>query len=483
VIAQAGIPPSEKTMPTLLAARLEPSAPYPIDALGDVLGPAARAIATKVQCDDAMSAQSVLAVASLAAQALADVLLPYGQTRPLSLFFLTIAASGDRKTSADQEAMAPVRMRERQLRDAFEPLEKSHAIALGTWRGQKQQIERQRSELEKRRVDLEALGAEPEEPVLTLGESTAEGLARHMPTLPGALGIFSAEGGQFLSGHGFSAETKMRTAASFSSLWDGQGLRRLRAGDGLIDLRGRRLAAHLMIQAEAAANVLSDPVLRDQGLLSRLLIAAPESLAGRRLWQEPRTEIEPAKRKYIARMLSILEVPTLASNAAGNELTPRALELSLEARELWIAFHDAVEKSMRPDGHLAAIRDVAGKAAEQACRIAGVLQIVDDLSASVIEADAMTRACDLAAWYLNEAERLASDALVPPEVRDAQALLAWLHKRKMTTVTAAILQKSGPGQLRTKARLDPAIKVLEAQARLMPTDASRRAWRIEGTAP
>ena len=207
-----------------------------------MLRPAARAIASKVQCADAMAAQSVLAVASLASQALADVRLPFGQTCPLSLYCLTVAASGDRKTSADLEAMAPVRMRERQLSDAFERFAKSHAVELAAWRGQKQQIERRNAELGKRRADLQALGPEPEAPIkpfLTLAECTAEGLAKHMPTLPGALGIFSAEGGQFLSGHGFSAETKMRTAASFSSLWDGQGLRRLRAGDGLIDLHGR----------------------------------------------------------------------------------------------------------------------------------------------------------------------------------------------------------------------------------------------------
>ena len=37
-----------------------------------------------------------------AAQAHADVALPYGQPRPLSLFLLTIAGSGDRKTTADR---------------------------------------------------------------------------------------------------------------------------------------------------------------------------------------------------------------------------------------------------------------------------------------------------------------------------------------------------------------------------------------------
>jgi hypothetical protein len=48
----------------------------------------------------------------------------------LSLFCLTVAASGDRKTSADLEAMSPVKMREKQLRDAFGPLAKGHAVEL-----------------------------------------------------------------------------------------------------------------------------------------------------------------------------------------------------------------------------------------------------------------------------------------------------------------------------------------------------------------
>ena len=56
-----------------------PAAPYPIEALGDVLGPAASAIAAKIKCSTAMTASSVLAVASHAAQGLADVLLPYGR--------------------------------------------------------------------------------------------------------------------------------------------------------------------------------------------------------------------------------------------------------------------------------------------------------------------------------------------------------------------------------------------------------------------
>jgi hypothetical protein len=471
----------QASAPQPLMKRAGPSAIYPLEALGDVLGDAATAIAAKVQCAPAMAAQSVLAVASLAAQSIADVKLPYGQTRPLSLFLLTIAESGDRKTSADTEAMTPVRMHERQLREAYEPLKHAYDTAVAAWRAQKAQIDRGKSNIDARRFELAALGAEPTppvKPVHTINETTAEGLAKNWPYLRGGLGIFSAEGGQFLGGHGFNAEAKLRTAASLAQLWDGAGLRRLRAGDGLVDLQGRRLSAHLMIQPEAAMSVLADPVLRDQGLLSRILIAAPETLAGTRLWREPADGFESGLRRYTARVLSVFELPVPAANAVGNELTPRSLDLSAEARVVWTNFHDEVEANMATDRRFANLRDVAGKAAEQAARMAGVLQIVDERDAATIDGDAMLRACDLMSWYLDEAVRMATEAKIPPEVVDAQTLLDWLNERSIRHVTVSAIQKNGPGPLRRKDKLDPAIDALEAAGWLMPDNASRRAWRV-----
>src|SRR3972149_4993518 len=86
--------------PTMAAAER-----YPVEALGAVLGAAATAISRKVQAPEAIAPQAVLGAASLVAQIHADVMLPYGQTRPLSLYLATVAGSGDRKTSADNEAL------------------------------------------------------------------------------------------------------------------------------------------------------------------------------------------------------------------------------------------------------------------------------------------------------------------------------------------------------------------------------------------
>jgi hypothetical protein len=54
---------------------------------------------------------------ALVGQAHADVALPSGQTRPLSLFLLTVAASGERKSAVDALALGPIYKCEAVLRD------------------------------------------------------------------------------------------------------------------------------------------------------------------------------------------------------------------------------------------------------------------------------------------------------------------------------------------------------------------------------
>ena len=82
----------------------EEDKPYPVDALGELLGGAVAAIASAVQVPDALAAQSILTAAAMASQPHANVLRA-GQRIPLSLFGLTVAESGDRKSSADRLAL------------------------------------------------------------------------------------------------------------------------------------------------------------------------------------------------------------------------------------------------------------------------------------------------------------------------------------------------------------------------------------------
>jgi len=121
--------------PRPLFRELPPADPFPIDALGDVLGAGARAIHDRVQAPIALGGQSVLAAATLAVQAHADVVLPVGpsQAKPLSNYFVTVAATGERKTACDAEALWPVRKREIAMRQRHDADLPTYVNAKAAW--------------------------------------------------------------------------------------------------------------------------------------------------------------------------------------------------------------------------------------------------------------------------------------------------------------------------------------------------------------
>ena len=262
--------------PRPLVRELPPADPFPIEALGDVLGPAARAIHARVQAPVAICGQSVLAAATLAVQGHGDVELPTGQARPVSGYFLTVAGSGERKTSADNEALRPIRKRERALREKYDAEALDYLNGKLAWeKARDGAIRRAKGDRAAIKSALDALGpapAAPLTPMLTCPEPTFEGLCRLLASGWPSIGIFAGEAGQFIGGHGMSDDAKLRTAAGLSSAWDGEPIRRVRAGDGASVLPGRRVAVHLLAQPDVAALMLADRLLVGQGWFSRILV-------------------------------------------------------------------------------------------------------------------------------------------------------------------------------------------------------------------
>ncbi|GJE04365.1 YfjI family protein [Methylobacterium isbiliense] len=461
---------------------LPPAEPYPVEALGPILADAAAVIARKVQVPDAIAAQSVLSAASLAAQAHADVLLPYGQSRPLSIYIVTIASSGDRKSTADNEALWPIRRREETLHLYFKQEFQGWLVTHAAWTAEKRRIEADRKlGFENRKIALAALGPEPEtplRPVLTSAEPTFEGLVKSWSDTPAALGVFTSEGGQFTGGHAMSAENRLRTAAGFSVLWDGQPVTRMRALDGVTILRGRRLAMHLMIQPGAAAEFLADPVLRDQGLLSRVLVAAPDSIAGTRRYRRPVAEDEVFLRAYHARILALLEAPWPLSGDRAKGLQPRPLRMIEAAEDLWRDFYDRIEERCAPNGDLRPVRDFAAKAAEHAARIAGVLTVIADERAVDIDPETIRRALRLTSWYVEEVVRLHRSCRPDPALLRAQALLDWLGSRNEAETKFSAILQLGPGPTRTKKEAEAAIDVLKVHGWVAESSQRPRTIRL-----
>lgn len=451
--------------PAPLTRGIPPATAYPTDALGDVLAPAARGIHEKVRAPEAVTGTSVLSAASLAAQGHADVVLPTGHARPLSLFMLSILESGGRKSAADEEALWPIRKREAVLLSAYSAEIESASNAIAAWEVARDKITKEkkhgRSEM---KAALDALGARPPAPLmpmLTMDEPTIEGMAKMMPMAQPSLGIFSAEGGAFIGGHAMKDDARLRSAAGLSGLWDGKELRRVRAGDGAVILPGRRVALHLMAQPEAAAVLMHDPVLKDQGLLGRMLPTAPDAASGTRLWREPPPSAGAAIRRYGARLLSMLEAPMPMAEGKRNELAPRHLTLCPVARAAWIAFSDHVEMQLGDTGGLAAIRPLANKLAEHAARIAGVLTMVSDCSAAEIAAEAMEAGIELAQHHAAEALRLDMAGQVPEKQKAALRLLEWLHGPwGDVLVSLPDITRLGPNSIRSRDAAKTAVNTL-----------------------
>jgi Protein of unknown function (DUF3987) len=170
--------------PRPLMRELPPADPYPIDALGDVLTPAARAIQDRVQAPLAIGAQSVLGVAALAVQGHADIVLPIGPglARPMSCYLITIAATGERKSACDTEAMSPIRRREAALRAQYDADALRHANDRAAYDRAREAAMRagkgNRGAIQAALDELGSAPAPPLTPMLTCEEPTYEGMCR-----------------------------------------------------------------------------------------------------------------------------------------------------------------------------------------------------------------------------------------------------------------------------------------------------------------
>jgi hypothetical protein len=476
--------------PQPLVREIAPGAPYPVEALGP-LRAAVQAVQGVTQAPVSIPAQSALAVASLAVQGFADV-ETLGGTRPTSLYALTVARSGERKSACDAPFMAALRDHEREQaksqRDEMESWRNKHAL----WKGERDRIllEARKGKGEKRtaaQADLEALGVEPEAPPSadrTVTEPTFEGLTKLFAHGQPSLGLFSDEGGQFLGGHAMNSENRQKTLAAFNDLWQGNPIRRTRSGDGHAVLYGRRLAVHLMVQPTVARSFMADPLAADTGFLPRFLMCEPPSAIGTRMQANARRD-DMALGAFVGRLRAILDTP-MPMDPETRELEPRTLELTTEARNRLVAFSDAIEVAQAPGGDLHHITGTASKAAEQAARIAGVLTLWHDLGALKVEGRDMQNAIDLARFYLSEASRLASAALVSSEIDKAEKLRRWLLESwPEPDVMVRDVVRLGPNALRESPKARAALGILEKHGWLVslnPGTLVRGASRAEAWA-
>lgn len=484
--------------PEPLVRPIEPGEPFPVEALPPIMQAGVRGIVGRTLVDPGLAAPSVMAAWSLVAQGHANVQTIGGGYAPLSLFMLSIAKSGERKTTSDNLACKPIEDREAELRKVFAEDSEKQRVKLGAWQKEEKKIfgdtKLDRATTEARLRELGPPPRAPFTPLLTCPEPTFEGLCRLLAEGLGLAGVFSSEGGQFIGGHGMKDDEKKKTASNISSVWDGDAIKRVRGGDGIQILAHRRVALHLMAQPGMAAGFLGDVVLQDQGLLARFLVAYPESRMGQRFFREPTREETIALNSHTVALKRSLDLPfprqpDRPDTADPGELWPRGLKLTRDARTALIGFSDYCEALLGPKNAFSnpAMSGFGNKLTEHATRLAGVFTMARDMDAEEMDAADALAGITVARWYADERLRIIEAGAIDPKVQVAEVLRVWLFTDwEDPNISASDVAQYGPNVIRDAEKARAGLELLASKSWLEPLPAGgevrgkrrRVAWRV-----
>lgn len=470
--------------PHPLAAKIEPE-PYPIDALPDTIRAAVEEVAGFVKAPAALVASSALAALSLAIQAHADAKRAEKLHGPVGLFLLTIADSGERKSTCDGFFTRAIRDYEEAQAEAAKPALKDHRAAIEAWEAKRGGVKEKIRQLAKDNKptagmesalrDLEHDKPEPPRiPRLLYADATPEALAYGLAKQWPSGGVVSAEAGIVFGSHGMGKDSVMRNLGLLNQLWDGTSLTIDRRSTESFTVRGARLTVALQVQEPTLREFFtrSGALARGTGFLARFLVAWPESTQGQRPFTDP-----PANWPHLAafhrRIAAILDQP--APIDEDGALTPPMLPLTPEAKAAWVEYHNAIEGELSSGGELYDVRDVASKSADNAARLAALFQMFEG-AGGAIGADAFEGASRITAWHLHEARRFFGELALPAELADAARLDSWLieycQRERTHLVPTREAQRLGP--IRDKEKLTTALRELEELDRVKLVQEGRR---------
>ena len=459
--------------------------PYPLKALPDTVRAAVEEVMGFVKAPVPLIASSALAAISLAIQAHVDAKRAEKLDGPVGLFLLTIADSGDRKSTCDGFFTQSIREYEKAKTEEAQPILKNYRAAMEAWEAKHSGLKELIRSLTKsgkptysaesslRDIEYDK-PIEPRVPRLIFSDVTPEALAFGLANKWPSGGIVSDEAGIVFGSHGMSGDSAMRNLATLNQLWDGNSLTIDRKTSESFTVRGARLTVALLVQEPTLRAFLekSGTLARGTGFLARFLIAWPESTQGYRPFTEA-PENWHAHDKFNRRISEILNQPVPIDD--GGALTPQILPFSPEAKTAWIKYHDIIEGKLANGGELYEVRDVASKSADNAARLAALFQIFE-YGGSVIGAEAFERASCITAWHLSEAQRFFGEFALPEELANGVKLNDWLIEfcRREQTLIVSTREAQRLGPVRCKVKLATAIQELEELGRVRITHDGRR---------
>lgn len=440
---------------------------YPIDSLPSIIKEAIITYQQYGQQPIPLIACSALANISLACQTLANVARDHLLVSPISLYFLVIAQSGERKSGVDKAFSAGIRKWQRNTIETLMPEALSSNVIYQAWSAERDGLVKQLRKASAMGEDTIQLQEQLKNlilkeptvqllPELFFEDITQEAFVANLATGWPSSSLWSDEASIVLSGHGMqNGSTKF--ISTLNRLWDGNSFITHRKTSKNFVVSDRRLTVSLMLQPLLLLHLLKrhDGMSRQSGFLARSLITHPVSSMGGRLYKEPPKNLDALDRFHY-RITECLE-NSLCLDSRGCYELPN-LEFSPAAKTKWVSFFNEVEQGLNNSNKWQHIPDFASKALENVARLAALLHLFTGKDTYKIASESVEQAISIIHWHLIETKRILEPANELNVTQDAVKLINWIKARNLKDTSPRYLQQYSP--IREKSKRDRAISLL-----------------------
>lgn len=437
---------------------------FPTTALPAPVAAMVAGVAEATQTDPAMAGTTALAVLAACAGGRVEIEPRAGWREVLSLYTVTVAAPGERKSAVQAAMVAPLHVAERTLaaQGIAERLEAEteRAVADRLASDARTKAAAGKDQQEREQLTADAISfataaaeiAVPAIPRMVADDVTPEAIGTLLAEQGGRLAVISTEGGIFDV-----------MAGRYSNIPNLDVWLKGHSGDSLrIDRKGRppefitrpALTLSLMIQPTVLQTIGGVRTFRGRGLLARFLYVHPTSRVGTR---DPRAAAVPE---------DILElyadtVQQLARSLDGWRSDPLILRLDPAAATFVVDQLGRLEPHLAPGGALSTLADWASKYVGAVCRIAGLLHVAlhTEPRNHLVSVETLQRAEQLGRYYLASAVNAFAAIGADPVTEDAIYLLDRLRDAGEARVTLRDMLRLAQ-RFQSKAELEPAVERL-----------------------
>lgn len=421
---------------------------------------------------------SALSALSVACQHLFDVSRPNGMTSPCGLFFITIADSGERKTSIDNLFTRPIRDFEKKHLEENGKPQSDYRVSLKIWQAKEAGLKRKIQRLTSRNENCDEAEQQlrqhhqdfPEKPLMMrmlFDDVSPTAIISSLHDQWPSAGILSDEAGKL-----FNSKT-FENIGLYNKLWDGApvSLDRHRTTESYTVNDGR-LTISLMTQQQTFRNFLAKQgaLARDNGFLARCLACWPVSTQGSRLIQvdeASRQNIAPSSLAEFQRVIAFLLNQSWQRHQS--KQPRKTITMSSEAARSWRKCYNQIETRLGQATY-ADVRDGASKAAENIARLACLFQAFESCESTEewqIQAPMVDAANRICMWYLERFKDIfGKKGTMSDDAQNANELMQWLEELwsrnydAHTGIPKNYVLQYGPIKTRRKNSLETALGIL-----------------------